>query len=343
MQTTTRGAALVAAFLSLSSTMFAQQPPGRGQAARAEEATQRAELTATIVGKWKDFVVEAYQTDGDQWAGEMARLASYTSLDVLRRAARSKQFDEMNSVLLHTDVKPAAAADLEAITTANRIGDIAQDLVYVPVTPCRIIDTRLAGGQIAANTTRSFDVTAIADFSFQGGAPNNCGIGGSGSFAAAVINFTVVTPGGAGYITAFPFLGTQPTASTLNYVAGDIVGNLSVVKLDQGASANELSVYSLAATHLVADVVGYFTNPILDTLQCVTTAETVSTVAASAVSNTTAPACAAGYQETATYCESSTWQMPFVFFSGGICSAQNNSSGNATLRASRRCCQVAAP
>lgn len=341
-----RGAAAAAIALVLSSPAFAQIAPGaaqpRSSAASLTEARERAQLTESLVKRWKGFAEEAYQANGDHWAGELARSASLASMDALRRAAMARDFDAMNSLLLQIESKPAAAADIEAIT-ANRIGDTAQDLVYVPVTPCRIIDTRLAGGQIAANTIRSFDVTAVSSYSFQGGDVSNCGTGASGSFAAAVINFTVVTPATAGYITAFPFGGTQPLAATLNYNAGDVKGNLAVVKLDQGASANELSVYTFAATHLIADVVGYFTNPVLDTFQCVTTAETTVSIGAGLGNNAVAPACAAGYVETATYCETSSFLAPLVFMSNGVCSANNNGVSTATLRASSRCCRSAAP
>jgi hypothetical protein len=179
------------------------------------------------------------------------------------------------------------------------------------------------------------------NYAFQGGDSTDCsGAGSAGSFAAAVFNFTVVTPGAAGYITAFPYLASRPLASTVNYNAGDVKGNLAVVKLDQGASANELSVYSLAQTHLVVDLVGYFINPQATELQCQDTAETIVAVAAGASQNASAPACPTGYTSTATNCESSTWEMPFVYFHTGICSARNNSGGAANLRASQTCCRV---
>jgi len=54
------------------------------------------------------------------------------------------------------------------------LGDTAADLVYTPVTPCRILDTRLAGGPLAADTPRSFSVTA-ANLGFQGGNASGCG------------------------------------------------------------------------------------------------------------------------------------------------------------------------
>ena len=77
-------------------------------------------------------------------------------------------------------------------------------------------------------------------------------------------------------------------------------------------------------------------------LQCVDTADTVTNVSAGATANSVAPACPTGYTVTGTNCKSSTWQMPFVFLSNGVCSAQNNSQAAETLRSSRTCCRVPA-
>ena len=299
-------------------------------AAAAPGAVSRAELSRSIVQKWSSHVDKAFPIGADVWSKEMAPAFAAATMEELQAAASAGSFDDMNKVLLGGTIGDGT----------QTLGDPASDLVFVPVTPCRIFDTRLAGGQIAANTVRGFDVTAVSDYTFQGGAASNCGVGAAGSFAAAEINFTVVAPAAAGFITAFPFLGTQPLAATLNYEAGAIRGNDVVVKLDQGASANELSVYSFAATHLVGDIVGYYTNPQITPLDCVDTAAVAVTVAAGATANAIANACGGTYTQTATNCESSTWQMPFVFFKGGVCSAQNNSAGTATLRASRTCCRI---
>lgn len=306
-------------------------------AAMAGEAEDRAALSRQLLDRWSPYVEEAHQQPGDQWASEMAPLLKAVSMDDLRKAAASDGFEDMNDALLGKAAPEGDGGSTQAL------GDPATDLVFVPVPPCRILDTRVAGGAIAANTTRGFDVTAVSNYSFQGGANNNCGVGDKGSFAAAVINFTVVTPAAAGYITAFPLGGTQPLAATVNYTAGDIRGNLATVALDQGASANEMTVYTFAQTHLVADIVGYFTNPAVAVFECVETAQTIVSVNAGGTANAVAPACAAGYTQTATNCQSSTWQMPFVYFTGGTCSAQNNSAGTASLRASRTCCRVRFP
>ncbi|MBX3714031.1 MAG: hypothetical protein KF800_18870 [Lysobacter sp.] len=312
-------------------------------AAEGKPRSERGQLVHQIVMKWGNHVQEAYRSDVNRWAREMGPVFANAPLESLRLAAEARHFGQMNSLLLGTPSAGSGTQKTAMLTSAGDkvLGDADKDLVFVPITPCRIIDTRIAGGQIAANSVRSFDVTAVSNYSFQGGDASNCGgAGAAGSFAAAAINFTVVTPSAAGYITAFPFGGTQPLAATVNYTAGDIRGNFAVVRLDQGASANELSVYTFAQTHLVADIVGYFINPGPLVFECSETTQTVLTVAAGATANATAPSCAAGYTQTSTNCQSSTWQMPFVYFSGGTCSAQNNSASSASLRASRTCCRA---
>ncbi|MBL8263769.1 MAG: hypothetical protein JNM58_15225 [Xanthomonadaceae bacterium] len=333
--------ALFAASLVMAASAFSLCTDAA--AAGGKSRSERGQLVHQIVMKWGGHVQEAYRTDVRGWARDMGPLFARAPVAALRQAAEAHTFDQMNNMLL-TSVPGSQAKSVsiaEATSGDKLFGDADKDLIFVPITPCRIIDTRVAGGAIAANTTRNFDVTAVSNYTFQGGDASNCnGAGAAGSFAAAAINFTVVTPSAAGYITAFPYLAAQPLAATVNYTAGDIRGNYAVVKLDQGASADELSVYTFAQTHLVADIVGYYRNPGPLLFECVNSGETIDSVNAGATKNTVAPTCPISYTPTATNCESSTWQMPFVYFSDGTCSAQNNSSGTAQLRASRTCCRA---
>ncbi|WP_447940239.1 hypothetical protein [Pseudoxanthomonas mexicana] len=330
------------ALLLTGSVMSSHAQTGKNNAGQVR--SERSQLVYDIVLKWGPHVRKVYGMAPDEWAKSMRVHFSKAPLASLRSAVAAKEFSDMNIRLLGPGSAPVADTKQTAASTEitpKVFGDADRDLIFVPVTPCRLFDTRLAGGAIAANTVRGFDVTAVSDYSFQGGSNTNCGgVGAAGSFAAAAINFTVVTPGGAGYITAFPFGGTQPLAATVNYTAGDIRGNYAVVKLDQGASANELNVYTFAQTHLVGDIVGYYINPGPLAFECTETATTNTSVAAGGQANSVAPTCPAGYTQTATNCQSSTWQMPFVYFSGGTCSAQNNSGSAATLRSSRTCCRV---
>jgi hypothetical protein len=303
---------------------------------------RRSKLKNEIIDKWSAHVQEAYSVSPAKWAKEMESVFHASSTDALERAARAKTFDAMDELLV-----PTGKANTTKALTTKSLGEPTNDLVFVPVTPCRIFDTRLAGGAIAANTVRSFDVTAVSDYSFQGGDASNCGgVGAAGSFAAAAINFTVVTPTAPGYVTAFPFLGAQPLAATVNYNAGDIRGNLSIVKLDQGASANELSVYSFAQTHLVADIVGYFINPVLDLIDCQETFSANINVGAGSTGTGSSPACTAGYTIMSGGCTMSTFDgrvvssRSFQNTNTHFCAFRNEGASANTGVAYGRCCKL---
>jgi hypothetical protein len=140
------------------------------------------------------------------------------------------------------------------------LGDPGADLVFSPVAPCRIVDTRLAGGTIAGNTQRSFVVSGVTDFEAQGGNPGGCAI--PEGAAAVVVNFVAVNPAGPGDLRAWAFGGPTPNASVLNYapVSGLNIANGVVAPLcAPGPCAFDLTVQAdVSATELVADVLGFF-------------------------------------------------------------------------------------
>ncbi len=129
-------------------------------------------------------------------------------------------------------------------------------LSFYSITPCRIADTRgpigpTGGPALAPNATRNFPVRGLCTIP-------------SGA-KAVVFNFTVVQPADNGNLAAFPFGGTPPLTSVLNYNAGEFaVGNGAIVPLVATPSTSDISVYanvapgSTATVHLVIDVTGYF-------------------------------------------------------------------------------------
>jgi hypothetical protein len=157
-----------------------------------------------------------------------------------------------------------AAAERGGPASPAVLGASAADLVYTPVAPCRIIDTRLAGGVLVPGTPRNFFVAGTAFFDLQGGTAGGCGVP-SGPATAALVNFVAVQPAGPGNLRAWAFGGAVPNSSVINYaaVAGlNIANGLAIPLCDQAVAAcgpGDLTVRADAsATHLVADVVGYF-------------------------------------------------------------------------------------
>ena len=216
------------------------------------------------------------------------------------------------------------------------------DLVFTPLTPCRIVDTRVAGGTIPAGTARGFKAWG-ANFSAQGGAATDCGIPQNTYVAALALNLVVIQPAAAGYITAYPFGGAIPTASTVNYVADDIVANGAIVKVSQSSLAFDWNLYSLATTHFLADVTGYYSRPKGANLSCTNPPETTLVVAPGGLGSLPIPACPAtnSYSSIGGYCYTDGTDMQsYTGGIGGECKMKNMGSVSATITAGRRCCGV---
>ncbi len=119
---------------------------------------------------------------------------------------------------------------------------------FVPLNPARLLDTRDGtGGNISALSSQALTELRVTGV---GGVPPT-------GATAVVLNVTVDAPITSGFITAWPSGEGQPTVSNLNYVAGQTVPNLVTVKV--GANGRVNLYNSEGYTHLVADVVGYYT------------------------------------------------------------------------------------
>ena len=102
---------------------------------------------------------------------------------------------------------PAARAQPRSLT-ARAVGDVDQDLVFVPVRPCRVIDTRLAGGPLAPGEERQFVISGTVGFEAQGGTPGGCGVPRSAivrGATAVALNLVAVNPQGPGNLRAWAF------------------------------------------------------------------------------------------------------------------------------------------
>ena len=229
-------------------------------------------------------------------------------------------------------------------STWAQLGSTTTDLVYTPVKPCRIIDTRNPGvdaGILVAGSTRPFMAWGN-NYAFQGGSEVNCNVQ-RGDTAAIVVNFTVVSPSTGGYITAFPGDAVQPLAATLNFNAGDVKGSSATLKLNQTNSSGDFKMYTTSQTHLVADIVGYYAKPNATMLDCYKTGNSVGSInvanSGRYLGTATAPACAAGYSSAGTNCVASSVLVNLTGIDGAKCDA-NHSTNTSTITANQRCCRV---
>jgi hypothetical protein len=117
---------------------------------------------------------------------------------------------------------------------------------FTAVSPGRVLDTRLGAGiPVGAGQSINVDVTGVK------------GVPASGVSGVA-LNVTVDQPTSSGFLTVWPTGETRPLASSHNFVPGLTVANLVLAKV--GANGQVSIFNSAGATHVIADVVGYFSS-----------------------------------------------------------------------------------
>jgi alpha-tubulin suppressor-like RCC1 family protein len=140
---------------------------------------------------------------------------------------------------------------------------------FAPVLPARLLDTRRGGGTIDGLGAPGVPVGAdgVLDLKVlgRGGVPA-VGVG------SVVLNVTAVDPSSAGFVTVWPAGSPKPTASNLNFPAGDTRPNLVVVRVGAGGMVSLFN--SAGSTHLIGDVEGWFPEP--STATAVSTSDTHS-------------------------------------------------------------------
>lgn len=231
--------------------------------------SMRAELAEDIVREWAPEAAKTYRVTSGEWASRMGPTLAGADIANLERAASAGDFQSMNLALLgnaRTLVNPIPDA------TAAKIGTAGSDLVYTPMTPCRIVDTRLVGGPIAANGSRSFAAFTASNFSFQGGDGTNCNL--PANISALTVKITASHPQLNGYFTVYPSNEPKPLASSLNYIANIDTSNESHFRLCRPGCPTQFTVYTLWQSDVVIDVNGYFAEPVATALDCTVAQQT---------------------------------------------------------------------
>ena len=158
---------------------------------------------------------------------------------------------------------PAGAGG--AVTLYNQFGstDVVVDLEgyfalpsgtagqEVALTPARISDTRSGSGQPNAGSKLGAGGSLDIQVTGAGGVP-------AAGVSAAILNVTVTNTTAVSFLTAWPSGATRPTASNLNWMAGQTVPNRVIVPVGTGG---KVSLYNrFGSADVIVDVSGYFTD-----------------------------------------------------------------------------------
>jgi hypothetical protein len=141
------------------------------------------------------------------------------------------------------------------------LGSATSQLVFTPIPPCRIADTRFSPfGPLLPFVPRAFDLTTDAFGKNQGGQLSCPGLP-SFSFYSWSVNITATGYSTSGYVQVYPFAGAFPSTSILNFgPALPAIANSSTVTGCYGC-IEDINVVASATTHIILDVYGYFELP----------------------------------------------------------------------------------
>jgi hypothetical protein len=130
------------------------------------------------------------------------------------------------------------ASDWQDFTVDNDKG------LFNPLAPRRVMDTR-SGLAVYKSPVRAGQTITLT-------------IPGLPASATAVaLNVTATNPTASSFLTVFPYGGTRPTASNLNFSKGQTVPNMVTVAVGSGG---RLSFYNFAGSvDVLADLAGYYT------------------------------------------------------------------------------------
>jgi len=145
--------------------------------------------------------------------------------------------------------------------TQNGVANPATGLTFVPLTPCRVMETRTAAnGGDNVNRGGSFGPPSLSPGETRRLAlPLSTACNIPSGAKAYVVNLTLLPKGqGANYVTVFPADESLPRYRSIAEPDGQIVANSAIVRADSVAGA--ISVFSSDNSDLLIDVTGYFTD-----------------------------------------------------------------------------------
>jgi len=130
------------------------------------------------------------------------------------------------------------------ISDGQGVGTIldTDGLSYHTVPPCRVVDTR-SGSPLSAGADRTLPIAGL------------CLVPSTAK--AVAVNLVVTQPTNTGFVSLFPAGASAPTASSINFGAGQTRANNGIFSLGT-AGALAARCGPAGTTHLIVDVSGYF-------------------------------------------------------------------------------------
>ena len=127
------------------------------------------------------------------------------------------------------------------VSAVSDMSPIPQGLGFVALAPVRVLDTRDSGVMPSAGSVTELSLAGLF------GVPSDA--------VAVALNVTVDQPAAAGFVTVYPCGTVAPTASNVNYAAGETTSNAVTAYL---GDVGKICIFTMSPAHLVIDVNGAY-------------------------------------------------------------------------------------
>ena len=211
------------------------------------------------------------------WGPTLAKSNASVSIDELRTRLMSLRADQLFAASLAgtedglREVTGFATAEpsMAPLAHTKALGDTASDVVYTPVTPCRLVETRgtfaavYQGNGTASHTPVPFASNEIRTYAVQGGNAV-CLTQLPASLAPSAVQlqvFGIPTTAASGDVEILPQGATFGSTATMVYVASLNFNTVSTAAKINTANKQISVQVRGGGAHLAIDVVGYFAAP----------------------------------------------------------------------------------
>lgn len=176
--------------------------------------------------------------------GTSAPVANYTIVPV-----GSNGYIDLKNTAVSSSSTVQLIADVSGYFTHN---PSEQPFEYKAIEPQRVIDTRNGTGVAEGKVAEYGSIAVNVDLGYENGEYLFNG-------GAVSVHVTVTDTSGTGYLTAYPDGESLPTASSLNFTAGQTVSNTLIVPV---GSDGKIRIYngSTGSADIVADITGLYST-----------------------------------------------------------------------------------
>jgi hypothetical protein len=267
----------------------------------------RATVVDRIVTDWSEAFAKS---NAGIDASQLRTLLQGMRADHLLAASLAGSLDGLRQVIANSLASQDTTSGKRG-GAPKALGDAGDDVVYTPVTPCRLVETRgtfaavyQGGGPFATNEKRTYTV--------QGG-NGVCLAQLPGGLNPSVVELQVfgipINSGSSGDIEILPE-GSAFGGTTTEVYVGNVAFNTVSTSAKINLANNQITVQVRGGgADLAMDVVGYFAPPVATAVQCTSLAGGGTTIPVSSDTTVAFPSCAAGFTRTSGTC-SGTANIP---------------------------------